>query len=92
MGGVVHIKADETPEGVTISVADHGIGISPENVKKLFDISQVVTTKGTAEESGTGLGLLLCKDFVEKHGGSILVESEVGKGSEFKFTLPNLIA
>ena len=86
-GGVVHIKADETPEGVTISVADHGIGISPENVKKLFDISQVVTTKGTAEESGTGLGLLLCKDFVEKHGGSILVESEVGKGSEFKFTL-----
>ena len=62
---------------VTISVSDNGIGIKPDNLTKLFDISQVLTTTGTAEETGTGLGLLLCKEFVEKHGGKIWVESEV---------------
>ncbi len=87
-GGVININAEQNSENVTISVSDNGIGITPDNLKKLFDISEVLTTKGTAGESGTGLGLLLCKEFVEKHGGKIWVESEVGKGSEFKFTLP----
>jgi signal transduction histidine kinase len=87
-GGAININAEENPENVTISVSDNCIGIAPENLTKLFDISQVLTTKGTAEETGTGLGLLLCKEFVEKHGGKIWVESEVGKGSDFKFTLP----
>ena len=84
-GGAININAEENSGNVTISVSDNGIGIKPDNLTKLFDISQVLTTKGTAKETGTGLGLLLCKEFVEKHGGKIWVESEVGKGSDFKF-------
>jgi signal transduction histidine kinase len=87
-GGAININAEENSDSVTISVSDNGIGIRAENLAKLFDISQVFTTTGTAEETGTGLGLLLCKEFVEKHGGKIWVESESGKGSDFKFTLP----
>jgi PAS domain S-box-containing protein len=86
--GAININAEENDGNVTISVFDNGIGIKPDDLTKLFNISEVLTTKGTAEETGTGLGLLLCKEFVEKHGGKIWVESEVGKGSEFKFTLP----
>jgi signal transduction histidine kinase len=87
-GGAVNISAVENSGNVIISVSDNGIGIAPEDLVKLFDLSQVITTKGTAKETGTGLGLFLCKEFVEKHGGKIWVESEAGKGSDFKFTLP----
>ncbi len=87
-GGVINIKSVQNSENVTISVSDNGVGIPPENLAKLFDISQVLTTTGTAEETGTGLGLLLCKEFVEKHGGKIWVESESGKGATFYFSLP----
>ncbi|WP_299527000.1 ATP-binding protein, partial [uncultured Lutibacter sp.] len=73
------------------TVSDNGVGISPDTLLKLFDISEKITTEGTAGEKGTGLGLLLCKEFVEKHGGKIWVESELGKGSAFKFTLPLFI-
>ena len=90
-GGAINIIAKENVENIIISVSDNGIGIKPDNLSKLFDISEVLTTTGTAKETGTGLGLLLCKEFVEKHGGKIWVESEYGKGSEFKFTLPVLI-
>jgi len=87
-GGTININAEQTNSNVTISVSDNGIGIIPDILTKLFDISEVITTMGTEEESGTGMGLLLCKEFVEKHGGKIWVESEVGKGSKFEFTLP----
>ena len=87
-GGEIIISAEQNSENVTISVSDNGTGISPESLAKLFDISEVISTRGTAKETGTGLGLLLCKEFVEKHGGKIWVESEVGNGSQFKFTLP----
>jgi signal transduction histidine kinase len=87
-GGAININAETNSENVIISVSDNGIGIAPHNLMKLFEMAEVSTTKGTAEETGTGLGLLLCKEFVEKHGGKIWVESEVGKGSDFKFTLP----
>lgn len=88
IGGSVNISAVQTPSIITISVTDSGVGISHDNVAKLFDVGQVQTTYGTADEKGTGLGLLLCKEFVEKHSGRIWVESEVGIGSSFKFTLP----
>jgi PAS domain S-box-containing protein len=87
-GGSININAKGNPENVTISVSDNGIGLTRDNIIKLFDISEIVTTTGTANETGTGLGLLLCKEFVEKNGGKIWVESEVGKGSDFMFTLP----
>ena len=86
--GTINISAEKTDSDITISVSDNGIGIGQKDLSKLFDISAVQTTKGTAGETGTGLGLLLCKEFVEKHGGKIWVESEIGKGSDFKFTLP----
>ena len=88
INGSIKIKAKKNPGNVTISVSDDGIGIAPENLTKLFDTSQFNTTTGTAEETGTGLGLLLCKEFVEIHGGRIWVESEFGKGSVFSFTIP----
>jgi signal transduction histidine kinase len=89
-GGKININAEQNSENVTVSVSDNGVGIPSDNLIKLFDISEVLSTKGTEEETGTGLGLLLCKEFVEKHGGKIWVESVVGKGSDFKFTLPVL--
>ncbi len=87
-GGEININPEQTDSGLIISVSDNGVGIPTENLAILFDISEVLSTKGTAGETGTGLGLLLCKEFVEKHGGIIWVDSEVGKGSTFKFTLP----
>ena len=86
--GAINISAFQIDSKISISVSDNGIGIKPDDITKLFDISQILTTTGTAEEKGTGLGLVLCKEFVEKHGGKIWVESEYGKGSEFKFTMP----
>ncbi len=87
-GGVIEIAATTSRENITITVSDNGTGMSQETLKKLFDITQIVTTRGTANENGTGLGLLLCKEFVLKHGGFIWAESEEGKGSTFTFTLP----
>jgi signal transduction histidine kinase len=71
-----------------IIVKDSGIGISQEVQARLFDISTQTITEGTENESGTGFGLILCKEFVEKHGGKIWVKSEIGKGSDFTFTIP----
>jgi PAS domain S-box-containing protein len=72
---------------IEFSIKDDGIGISKENIRKLFDLNESLTTLGTNREKGTGIGLLLCKEIVEKHEGEIKVESESGKGSMFIFTL-----
>ena len=79
-----------TKNGFTkISIKDSGIGISEENLKNLFNIETKKSTLGTSNEQGSGLGLILCKEFVERHGGEIFVESELTLGSTFSFTLPN---
>ena len=86
--GEINISARENSRDVTISVSDNGTGISADTLEKLFNTSQFLTTEGTRREKGTGLGLMLCKEFVEKHGGKIWVESELEKGSVFSFTIP----
>lgn len=87
-GGNINIYAEQNHTITKITVSDNGVGISPEFAERLFDISQIHTVPGTANERGTGLGLLLCKEFVEKHGGKIWAETTLGEGSEFIFTLP----
>lgn len=86
-GDSITIKANEEGEECIICVADTGMGISKEDQDKIFSNTSF-TTRGTANEKGTGLGLQLCQDFVEKNHGRIWVESEPGKGSIFCFTLP----
>ena len=87
-GGGINISAVENIKGVEISVKDNGIGISKDIRGKLFQIGEYVSKLGTDDEKGTGLGLILCKEFVEKHGGKISVESEEGKGTRFYITIP----
>jgi len=91
VNGEITINALENKQYVEISVKDNGVGITPEIRKKLFKIDYLHSTPGTKDEKGTGLGLLLCKEFVELHGGKISIESEAGKGSSFSFTLPHYI-
>jgi len=88
-GGQISIYAEKEIDNTTIKVSDNGIGISPTVLNKLFDISQKYSTAGTAGENGTGFGLFLCKEFIEKHDGKICIESELGKGSTFMFKLPS---
>lgn len=73
---------------IIVKVVDSGVGMSKKRVDSLFKLDTTNTTPGTANEAGTGLGLILCKEFIEKHGGRIWVESEEGKGTTFNFTLP----
>jgi len=87
--GNILIGANSTPEKIVcVFVKDDGIGMDKQILSDLFKIDKKVTRPGTSGETSTGLGLLLCKDFIEKNNGSIWVESEVDKGSTFFFTLP----
>lgn len=87
-GGTVSLRAEEKKEFIQISVNDTGVGMDEKVRKKLFALDKGLTTLGTSNEKGTGLGLILCKEFVEKHKGTIFVESSPGKGSSFIFRLP----
>ena len=87
-GGLIKLSSSTEGKYSKICIQDAGVGISTEDQKKLFEL-ETFTTRGTDNEQGTGLGLLLCKDFIEKNQGKIWVESELNKGSKFCILIPN---
>ena len=87
-GGTIILSANKNDMSFNIQVKDSGIGISPERIKTLFDVNEKKSSAGTQNEKGTGLGLLICKDFVKQHQGDIKVDSEIGKGTIFTLSLP----
>ena len=87
-GGTVTIGARQEPGQLLVFVKDTGVGIPEEDMGKMFRLDYNYSTKGTQKEAGTGLGLLLCKEFIGMHGGEIWVESKLGQGSRFSFTIP----
>ncbi len=87
-GGQIIISSQQEQNESVFTVRDTGIGIKKETMIKLFRVDESISTKGTNNEKGTGLGLVLCKEFVEKHGGRIWANSEAGKGSSFCFSVP----
>lgn len=86
--GAVSVYIEKDGSFCWITVADNGVGIPEENLQKIFRIDSTHSSVGTGGEKGTGLGLALCKEFVERNNGTISVESQVGKGSRFVFSLP----
>jgi len=84
--GQIRISYDIQDHWVKIVITDTGVGMAPDQLERLWD--QQSSTTGTAGETGTGLGLLLCQQFVERHGGKLAATSELGLGSTFSFTLP----
>jgi signal transduction histidine kinase/Tfp pilus assembly protein PilF len=88
-GGVVSVKAGTVDDAVEVSITDSGIGISEDECETLFQIDAKASSGRGTREKGTGLGLILCKEFVSKMGGRIWVDSEVERGSTFHFTIPH---
>jgi PAS domain S-box-containing protein len=82
------VKVNEQNGFTVFSVIDHGVGMDEDTIKKLFKVEEKISMPGTNNEAGTGLGLLLCKEFVEQHNGKISIESKLGEGSNFTFTIP----
>jgi PAS domain S-box-containing protein len=87
-GGTVIISANVHDNTLKFKVSDNGIGINEEQFGQLFELGKTYVKKGTANETGTGLGLVICKEFIDIHKGKIWVESTPGKGSDFYFTIP----
>lgn len=87
-GGKVEIYTEQYKHYYKLTVKDNGVGMEREISEKLFKLGENISTKGTQDEHGTGLGLILCKEFTDRHGGQIGVESEPGVGSTFWFTIP----
>ena len=87
-GGKIILSAERVNKDLEVSVSDNGVGIHERVINNLFKVDQNESTYGTAQEEGTGLGLILCKEMIQMHGGKIWVESKVGKGSKFTFSIP----
>jgi signal transduction histidine kinase len=87
-GGTIKIESELKEDCICISIIDNGVGIAPERVNDLFKIDATQSTPGTNDEKGTGLGLILCKDFVMKHKGELVVKSALGIGTSFTFSIP----
>jgi signal transduction histidine kinase/ligand-binding sensor domain-containing protein len=86
--GKIYVSLKENNRDLRVDIRDNGVGITPENQQKLFKIDSNFSNKGTNGEEGTGLGLIICKEFIEKNNGRIWVESKPGEGSSFFFTIP----
>ncbi len=91
-GGAIDVSIIVASNQIEVTVSDNGVGMNQKTLDQLFKISTNTTTPGTSNEKGSGLGLVLCKEFTEKLGGTIWAESEEGKGSDFKFILPNVLS
>ena len=87
-GGEIELKAEKTEQDLLVTISDNGIGIEQKELAKLFRIDESYSLPGTHNEKGTGLGLVLCKEFIDKHKGTIWAESELGLGSRFCFKIP----
>ena len=87
-GDIINIEAKSINEHIEIIVTDTGIGVPEKNLEKIFKIDSDISTLGTANETGTGLGLIISREFVEKNGGTINVKSKEGNGAQFMFTVP----
>ena len=90
-GGKITISTEHIKNELTVTISDNGVGISKDRINKIFNITENYSTPGTQKETGTGLGLILCKEFIEKNNGRIWVKSMVGIGSSFSFSLPTIV-
>ena len=88
-GGKIDVMTVVNPDDIEISVKDFGVGMSKEKINDLFNIEADKPSRGTADERGTGLGLLICKEFIEMHNGQLHIESKLGKGSSFTVVFPH---
>ena len=86
--GTILLTSKELETHIKIAIEDNGVGIDDKIIANLFSITSKTSTVGTENEKGTGLGLILCKDLIEKNDGQLWVDSEYGKGSKFSFTIP----
>jgi signal transduction histidine kinase len=89
-GGTLLIDVQEIQNQIEIIVSDNGIGMGKETMNRLFKVGEDISIPGTSNEKGSGLGLILCKDFIERHNGNIFVKSEIGKGSQFIVRIPQI--